>query len=58
MPENSAGIMACAQWLSFCLSIGWVHSDLDELERIWWEHHDERGRLKRADSSSVKKETT
>lgn len=29
----------CAQWLAYCLSIGWDKSDLDELQRIWWQYH-------------------
>lgn len=32
-------IEACANWLAYCLSIGWKKSDLDELERIWWKYH-------------------
>lgn len=37
---------ACAQWLVFCLRIGWQRSQLDALERVWWEHHDDYGNLR------------
>ena len=35
----------CSRWLSFCLSIGWEKSALDRLQEIWWEYHDDKGRL-------------
>jgi hypothetical protein len=35
----------CARWLKYCLSIGWTKSDLDALEHLWWECHDDHGRL-------------
>lgn len=38
MPKHDA-IIRCGRWLAYCLSIGWLHSDLDELECIWWAHH-------------------
>jgi len=28
-------IRLCAEWLSFCLSIGWPKSDLDALQKIF-----------------------
>ena len=36
-------LQACAEWLAFCLSIGWKKSSLDRLEATWWEHHDDNG---------------
>jgi hypothetical protein len=39
-------IKACAEWLSYCISIGWSKSKLDELEKLWWKHHDPEGNLK------------
>lgn len=39
-------IKECAQWLAYCLSIGWSKSDLDALEELWWKYHDYQGRLK------------
>lgn len=45
MARQSKAIMACAKWLSYCLSIGWAHSDLDALDGIWWNWHDDYGRL-------------
>ena len=38
-------IIACARWLQACLELGWDQSDLDFLERLWWQHHDEHGNL-------------
>lgn len=38
-------IEACAEWLSYCLSIGWPKSSLSNLEALWWEYHDRYGRL-------------
>ena len=29
----------CAKWLAYCLEIGWNKSQLDALEKLWWEHH-------------------
>jgi hypothetical protein len=46
LPTNKKiGIMKCAEWLSFCLSIGWGKDQLDGLEKIWHQHHDEAGNL-------------
>lgn len=36
----------CAEWLVFCIRIGWPKSDLDRLDALWWEYHDEQGNLK------------
>ena len=32
---------ACAEWLAFCVRIGWRRDRLDALEAIWWRWHDE-----------------
>lgn len=32
----------CAQFLSYCLSIGWDRSCLDDIERIFWLYRDEQ----------------
>ena len=39
-------VKKCGEWLASCLEIGWSKQDLDGLEKIWWEHRDERGNLK------------
>lgn len=39
-------VRKCAEWLAYCLSIGWKRSDLDALKALWWKYHDERGHLK------------
>lgn len=33
-------IKKCADWLKYCLDIGYHKDDLDTLEKIWWQHHD------------------
>ncbi len=38
-------IKKCGEWLAYCLSIGWKKSQLDELEKLWWKHHDHNGKL-------------
>jgi hypothetical protein len=40
------GLKMCADWLLLCLSYGWGEEQLDELEKLWWEHHDGKGNLK------------
>jgi len=45
MSEGKA-IIACARWLSYCLSIGWRKDQLDALEALWWKYHDENGVLR------------
>ncbi len=46
-PERAtvAALRKCAEWLSYCLSIGWRREQLDALEALWWQHHDRTGRL-------------
>lgn len=29
----------CADWLAFCLSIGWRREQLDALEALWWRYY-------------------
>lgn len=45
MSRTSKAIRECAEWLSYCLKVGWKKEQLDELERIWWTHHDDYGNL-------------
>lgn len=40
-----AALRKCAEWLAYCLSIGWRREQLDALEALWWKHHDRTGRL-------------
>jgi len=42
---TSRAMQACADWLHYCLTIGWKKDELDALENIWWEHHDRFGKL-------------
>lgn len=46
-PTNKA-LRTCANWLAYCLKIGWPAKDIPRLESLWWEHHDDRGSLKPA----------
>ncbi len=40
------GIKKCAEWLAYCLKIGWEKEHINALEKLWWKHHDENGNLK------------
>lgn len=39
--------MKLARWLSYCLSIGYKKTDLNGLTKIWRQHKDEHGNLKK-----------
>lgn len=43
--RSTRAITACANWLTYCLALGWPKKDLDRLQQIWWEWHDDYGRL-------------
>jgi len=47
LPERATfgALRKCAEWLAYCLSIGWRREQLDALEALWWQHHDRTGRL-------------
>ncbi len=45
MRRTLKALRQCAEWLRYCLSIGWKKSDLDALEHLWWKYHDDYGRL-------------
>ena len=44
-PRTRKAIRECAIWLSTCVRLGWRHKDLDLLEALWWQYHDEHGNL-------------
>jgi hypothetical protein len=46
--RTQKAIRECAEWLSYCLRLGWKKSQLDRLEEIWWEFHDDNGKLRDA----------
>lgn len=46
MMGMNRGVRMCAEWLVYCLSIGWRHDDLDDLEKLWWRHHDLNGNVR------------
>jgi hypothetical protein len=39
-------VRKCAEWLAACRRLGWRVEDLDDLEALWWRHHDDNGDLK------------
>jgi hypothetical protein len=43
--RTQRAIIACGKWLSECLRLGWSRDQLDALEALWWQHHDNQGRL-------------
>ena len=43
--RTGRAIRACAEWLVFCLRIGWKTDQLVSLERLWWQCHDDRGHV-------------
>lgn len=43
--QTTKALRECGEWLSECLRIGWPKSSLDRLQDIWWEFHDDHGRL-------------
>lgn len=43
--KTKKGIERCANWLHYCLSIGWDKKDLDGLEKIFWTYKDGNGDL-------------
>lgn len=45
MSKTNKAIRACAEWLSECLRLGWAKSDLDALEALWWQYHNDEGKL-------------
>lgn len=45
--RSNRAVMQCAKWLVYCLEIGYSKSQIDALEALWWEHHDEQGNLVR-----------
>ena len=36
----------CAEWLAYCLEIGWDKSQIDALEKLWMDNHDDNGNFK------------
>lgn len=45
MTKFRKALLACARWQQLCLELGWPRSYLDRLEALWWEYHDDNGRL-------------
>lgn len=49
MTRTNKALMACARWLAYCIQIGWPAKDIERLEALWWEFHDDYGQLKQPD---------
>jgi hypothetical protein len=45
--QKTKAIKKCSEWLVYCLEIGYDKSALDELQKLWWQHHNEDGTLKK-----------
>lgn len=43
--KTKKAIKKCAEWLVYCLEIGWKREQLDTLESLWWRWHDDNGNL-------------
>ena len=43
--KEREAVRRCAQWLAYCVEIGWSRNDLDFLESLWWKYHDKTGEL-------------
>ena len=37
---SRAGLDAALRWIDECRKLGWLESQLDDLEALWWKHHD------------------
>lgn len=37
----------CAEWLAYCLDIGWEKKDVPALEKLWMDSHDDKGNYRR-----------
>lgn len=46
MDKERRAIKKCAEWLAYCLEIGWSKEHLNALEKLWWEYHDKNGKVK------------
>ena len=45
IPSRKA-IQECADWLAYCVKIGWDKSNLEALEGLWWDWHDDMGKIR------------
>lgn len=43
--KSKRAVRVCGEWLAACLRMGWDRKDLDRLEDLWWQWHDDEGRL-------------
>lgn len=43
----------CSEWLAYCKSIGWPPSSTARLCDIWWEFHDDDGKLIESSADSA-----
>lgn len=46
-------VKKCAEWLAYCLEIGWDKSQLDALEKLWMDNHDDNGNFKPNSGNTV-----
>jgi hypothetical protein len=43
MEPTYEALEQCQKWLRDCLRLGWRNRDLTDLEKLWWEYHDQNG---------------
>lgn len=52
MTAKHSKVKKCAEWLAYCLSIGWDKKDVPSLEKLWMEFHDYKGNVIRKNNEN------
>lgn len=42
---TTMGAKRCLEWINACKALGWPKSTIPRLVDLWWEYHDDNGRL-------------
>lgn len=45
--KTAKAINECFKWLKYCIEIGFNKKNINELDKLWWKLHDNKGNLKR-----------
>jgi hypothetical protein len=56
--KSNLGIRRCAEWLAYCIEIGWGKRDLNALEEFWWKSRDKDGNLLSSEQAVQVSDTT
>lgn len=43
--KTQRALLKCLEWLRYCLEIGWDKGSVNGLEKLWWQYHDDNGKL-------------